>query len=391
MQQEIRKYGTERCEQLLKLCGNPDKKLKIVHISGTNGKGSTAGFISSSLYAAGKRVGTFTSPQVFCYEEQFRINLTPLSKAVIDSYLNEVKRLSQCMSDFPSPFEIETAAAILAFYKEGCEYAVIECGLGGRDDATNAIAQKQVAVFTSISLEHTAELGATVIDICRAKSGIIKDCPVVVSDYQSKEVKDFFRRFDPIFAGEGLEKEKDSSNGQTFTYKGNRYKINMLGRAQLYNAATAIEVCNLLGIGQSYIAQGLKNTVLGGRLQVEESGGVKYILDGAHNPGAIAELVEVLENIKGEKELVFGCLSDKDVESAARLLAPCFKRVILFSPPSVRAMALEKIVGAFSNKLDYITADGVSDALKKTQSKTVVVCGSFTFIKEAQEWIKKRQ
>ncbi|MGN1060908.1 MAG: bifunctional folylpolyglutamate synthase/dihydrofolate synthase [Candidatus Coproplasma sp.] len=391
MQQEIRKYGTERTVELLKLSGNPDKKLKIIHIAGTNGKGSTAEYITSVLIAAKKKVGTFTSPQVFCFEEQFRIGGTPINAERLNCYFKEVKAYAEGIVDAPSPFEIQTATALYAFYREGCEYAVVECGLGGRDDATNAIAKKEVAVFTSISLEHTAELGSTVLEICQAKSGIIKDCPVVVSGYQSQEVKDFFAGFNPVFAGENLTAEECSILGQAFLYKGVRYEIKMLGRAQLFNAATAIEVCKLLGIEDKFIVKGLRFAKLDGRVEIEQIGGVKYILDGGHNPGAIAQLVDTLKQIDGEKELIFGCLSDKDADGVAEILAPCFKRAILFSPPSVRAMPIEKIINAFSGKIDYITAKEITSALEKTECGTVAVCGSFTFIKEAREWIRKRQ
>lgn len=388
---EIRKFGTERTVELLKLCDNPDKKLKIIHIAGTNGKGSTAEYITSILVSAGKRVGTFTSPYVFCFEEQFRINGQPIEKGQLNGYLNEVEQISKAIQDSPSPFEIQTAAALCAFQKEGCEYAVVECGLGGRDDATNAIAQKCVAVITSISKEHTAELGSTLIEICTAKSGIIKNCPVVVSAYQTQEVKDFFAKFNPIFAGENLKIEKNQTAGQAFSYKGSRYEIKMLGTAQPYNAATAVEVAKLLGIDDSAIAQGLSKASLDGRLELEERKGVKYILDGGHNPGAIELLIQLLAEIKGEKELIFGCLSDKDVESIATLLSPYFKRAILFSPNSDRAMAIERIEKAFKGKIDFTTAQNIGKALDQTECKTVVICGSFTFIKEAREWIRKRQ
>ncbi|MGN1103459.1 MAG: bifunctional folylpolyglutamate synthase/dihydrofolate synthase [Candidatus Coproplasma sp.] len=390
MLQDIRKYGTQRCEELLKLCGNPDKKLKIIHIAGTNGKGSTAEYITSILISAGKKVGTFTSPYVFSFEEQFRIDGQPITKERLDSCLAEVERISKPIEDTPSPFELQTACALYSFYKEGCEYAVIECGLGGRDDATNAIAQKSVAVIISISLEHTAELGPTLNDICTAKSGIIKDCPAVVSAYQPQEVKRFFEKFKPVFAGENLTKE-NCAEGQAFSYRGSRYEINLLGEAQLYNASTAIEVCTLLGIDENAIVQGLKTARLKGRLEQIERNGVRFILDGGHNPGAVAQLVGVIKGIKGEKELVFGCLSDKDVESIAKELSPHFKRAILFSPASYRAMVLDRITKAFTGKIDYVTAQNIDDALEKTQCRNVAVCGSFTFIKEASEWIRKLQ
>ena len=390
MVKEIRKFGTERTVELLKLCSNPDKKLKIIHIAGTNGKGSTAEYITSILISAGKRVGTFTSPYVFCFEEQFRIDGQPLSKERLNGYLTEVEQIAQAISDTPSPFELQTATALYAFEKEGCEYAVIECGLGGKDDATNAVLQKQVAVITSISIEHTAELGSTLQEICNAKSGIIKNCPTVVSAYQPREVKDFFAKFNPVFAGGNL-LEENCERGQAFSYKGNRYEISMLGTAQLYNAATAIEVGRLLGIGDKYITQGLKTARLEGRLEIIECKGVRYVLDGGHNPGAVEQLSGVLSKMHGEKELVFGCLSDKDVENIAKELSPYFKRAILFSPESYRAMPIERIERAFTGKIDYTTAQNIGKALDQTKCKIVVVCGSFTFIKEAREWIKKQQ
>ncbi len=397
MQGQLIKYGTERCEKLFKLLGNLDKKLKIIHIAGTNGKGSTAEYISSVLKAAGKRVGTFTSPQVLFYEEQFRVGLQPLSPEKIKGYVEEVKKAAAALEDKPSPFEVETVAAVLAFYREGCGYAVLECGLGGRDDATNAIAQKEVAVITSVSLEHTAELGATLQEICTAKSGIIKNCPAVVSAYQCVEVKEFFKKFKPVFAGENLTPVNADGTGyvQAFKYKGETYGINLLGKAQPYNAATAIEACRLLGIESGYIAEGLKSAKLSGRTEVVKRGDRTFVLDGAHNPAAIEALTQSLSggtlNFKGEAELVFGCLSDKDVEASAKILAPHFKKAILFEPDSPRAMALNRIVKAFEGKIEIETAPSVSGALDKAECATVVVCGSFTIIKEAEEWIKKGQ
>lgn len=388
---EIRKYGIERCVQLLKLCGNPDKKLKIIHIAGTNGKGSTAQYITSVLVAAGKKVGTFTSPWVFCREEQFCINSTPLTNDKLNDYFAQVCSLAETIEDKPSPFEVDTATALYAFYNEGCEYAVVECGLGGRDDATNAIAQKEVAVFTTISKEHTAELGNTVLEICNAKSGIIKNCPTVVCGYQTDEVISFFSQFNPIIAGKGLTDIKSCNNCQTFLYGGKQYKINMHGKAQAYNAATAIEVCRLLGISESAIESGISLAKLDGRIEFLQVGKRRYILDGGHNPGAAQVLSDVLNNIHGEKLLVFGCLSDKDVQTVANTLAPHFKKAILFIPSSVRAMDIQKIENAFKGKVEYITAKDINDALKKADCNLVVVCGSFTFIKEAKSWIGKQQ
>lgn len=389
---EIRKFGTERCRLLLEMCGNPDGKLKIVHIAGTNGKGSTATFISSVIAAAGKRVGTFTSPQVFCYEEGFRIDLQPAASDKISAYKQRVLALAESMEDAPSPFEVETAAAILMFFEEGCEYAVLECGLGGRDDATNAVRAKAVAVFTSISMEHTAELGSTITEICSAKSGIIKDCPAVVSAYQSAEGRAFFEKKGAIFAGDGLKILSRSPYGQIFEYKGATYEISLHGDAQCYNAATAAEACAILGFSQSDIKSGLRSARISGRAERIETSHGLYIIDGAHNPAAFAPLCDLLARTQGSRRLIFGCLSDKDVDNIARILSGYFISVTLVVPDSQRAMDIEKMEKAFGRCFSGVSsARSVSEALEGAKADVIVVCGTFTILKEAREWIEKRQ
>ncbi len=389
---EIRKFGTERCRLLLKMCGNPDGKLKIVHIAGTNGKGSTATFISSVIAAAGKRVGTFTSPQVFCYEEGFCIDLQPAAIGKISAYKQRALALAEGMEDAPSPFEVETVAAILMFYEEGCEYAVLECGLGGRDDATNAVCKKAVAVFTSISLEHTAELGATITEICSAKSGIIKNCPAVVSAYQSAEGRAFFQNKGAIFAGDGLKILTRTPYGQTFEYKGRTYEIGLQGDAQCYNAATAAEACAILGFSQSDIENGLRSARLSGRAQLLKTFQGLYIIDGAHNPAAFAPLCDLIKRTHGSRRLIFGCLSDKDVTTVAQILSGYFNSVTIVVPDSPRAMTKEKMEAAFGRCFCNVSsARSVSEALEGANADVTVVCGSFTILKEAREWIERRQ
>lgn len=392
MQTEIRKFGTEREEALLKLLSLPDKKLKIIHIAGTNGKGSTAQFISEILLAAGKKVGTFTSPQAFSYEEQFKVNCVPLKCERLKKYEKFVETVSKQIEDSPSPFELQTAVAAYAFVAEGCEYAVMECGLGGRDDATNGVSSKLMAVITSISIEHVKELGGTIEEICRAKSGIIKNCPVIISASQSEGVKEFFLEFSPIVAGEDIKIFPRFPYGSHFVYKGEEYEIALNGGEQCYNAATAIEAARLLNIEEEFIKQGLKNARLPGRVQPVFSKDRLFILDGSHNPASFAPFIEGVKSIQGEKQLVFGCLSDKDVFAAAKLLSPHFKDIFVFSPNSPRAMDTDKIRSAFlSAGGNALAAESASDALERTTAQTVGVCGSFTILKEAAEWIEKRR
>jgi len=390
-EQKGSKYGLERTRKLLKAFGCPDKKLKIVHIAGSNGKGSIAAYITNILIASGYKVGTFTSPQVYSYGEKFLFN-GKAEEEFIKYFLSEVYSASLEREDRPTAFEIETVAALAAFEAAGCEYAVIECGLGGRDDATNAISQKCAAVLSSVSLEHTAILGDTVEEICENKAGIIKNCPVVISALQSISGRKFLSRYTKEFAGDGLQIISRSAEGQIFKYKGSEYFIKMHGDAQCYNAAVAIEVAKLLKIGNCKIITGLATAKLDGRCEIISKGGRTYILDGAHNPAAFAPLLDVLKGIEGGKTLVFGCLSDKDVFKAAELLSPEFGQILIVSPESYRAMDAEKILSAFAaaGKKALLCAD-IGGAMEKAEEKTVAVCGSFTVLMEAKQWIEKRQ
>lgn len=387
------KYGPERTRALLDACGSPDKKLKIVHIAGSNGKGSTAAYITNILLAAGRRVGTFTSPAVFDYAEKFLIDGKLPEDAALRRCLGEVYDVSLTFGDRPTAFEIETVAALRLFADSGREYAVVECGLGGLEDATNAISHKEVAVITSVSLEHTAILGNRIEDICRHKAGIIRDCPSVVSALQSKEGRAYFSVLGVKFAGDDISDIRSADGGQSFTCDGRKYFISMLGRAQCYNAATAAEACRMLGLDEEAIAEGLARTRLDGRVQIIKKRGTTYILDGSHNPDSFGPLTDVLRGTEGAKTLVFSCLSDKDVNAAADILSPYFERVVLFTSPSYRKMALDGIYAAFSRKTDnIICAEDTASALEAAQGdKVVVLCGSFTVLKEGKQWIEKEQ
>ena len=390
-EQKGSKYGLERTRNLLRLFDSPDKKLKIIQIAGSNGKGSIAALLTNILIAAGYKTGTFLSPEVYSYSEKFLFNGKP-SEEFIKYYLSEVYSASLELEDKPTAFEIETVAALSAFAAAECEYAVVECGLGGRNDATNAVSQKSLAIISSVSLEHTAILGDTVEEICENKCGIIKDCPAVISALQSSEGRAYLSRYTDKFAGDNLKILSRSLGGQTFECDGAEYFIKLLGDAQCYNAAVAIDAAKALKIGNCKIITGLAMTTLAGRCEVIEKCGTTYILDGAHNPAAFAPLLDLLKETAGERTLIFGCLSDKDVEQAAELLSKNFQEIYIFSPQSYRAMQAERILLAFEKAgAKARKVQSVTKALDLAKGKTVVICGSFTILKEAKQWIEKRQ
>jgi dihydrofolate synthase/folylpolyglutamate synthase len=362
-------FGVERTRELLDALESPDKKLKIIHIAGTNGKGSTAEYLEKILLAAGKSVGKFTSPAVFDYLEQFQVD----GKNVPEELFAKAVQSALSHADGATRFEVETAAALYAFVLAGCEYAVVECGLGGTYDATNAILSKEVAVICSIGLEHTSILGGTIEEICRHKAGIIKNCPAVVSGLNSQNVLNYFENFGAVVAG--------------------KYENPpMCGEAQKYNAGLAIEVAKLLKIDESAIYAGVNAAKLCGRIEVlTAKDGKRYVLDGAHNPSAMAPLAEFVNAQFGYADVIFGSLSDKNVRENLKIISGFAKKIAIVPCPSVRNISMEKLKNECrSLSLQADEFESTAAALENVQGNNIVVCGSFTLLSGAKEWIEKR-
>lgn len=382
------KFGVETTRRILDRLGSPDGKLKIIHIAGSNGKGSIAEFITEILVAAGKRTGTFTSPMVESYFDQFKIDGKPLNEATLSQYFERAYTAAEGKA---TQFEVETAGALLTFAEEGCEYAVVECGLGGKLDATNAILRKEVAVISSIGLEHTAVLGNTYAKICAHKAGIIAGCLAIVNALQPEEARSYFKKLGVTFADKGLDIKQTSIGGVRFDYDGKEYKTHLLGREQAYNAATAIEVAHALNIDENAIHIGISQAKLAGRLQVLTASGNIYIVDGGHNPAGMKPLAGILKMFpKDDIEIIFGCLADKDIIGNLHTLKGLTEKITAVKPDSPRAMDLDKIVAACKKHFAAVSEEkSVSAALEKAKG-VVVVCGSFTLVKEALNWIEKR-
>ena len=382
------KFGVETTRRILDKLGSPDEKLKIIHIAGTNGKGSTAEYITQILIAAGKRTGTFTSPMVESYFDQFRVNGSNIREELLAEYFKDAYAAADGKA---TEFEVETAGALYAFYKEGCEYAVIECGLGGKLDATNAIKNKELAVISSIGLEHTSFLGSTIKEICSHKAGIIKDCPAVVNALQPEDARNFFKKLGVKFAENDFRIKSASLNCTTFIYDGKEYKTRMFGREQAYDAATAIEAAHALQLEEKAIQVGILQANLAGRLQVLTACGNIYIVDGGHNPAGMKPLAELLKMFpKNNTQIIFGCLSDKDVNGNLHALKGLAKKITAIQPVSPRAMDINKISSACKKYFTEVEVGAnVSSALENAKG-VVSVCGSFTLVKEALNWIEKR-
>lgn len=357
-------YGTERVVSLLNRIGSPDEKMHIVHIAGTNGKGSTATMISSVLREAGHTVGLFTSPAVFERKECYLVNGELCSdEQIARSFSRVLERATETTA-----FETEFCCALALFADMGCDYAVVECGLGGLQDATNAVRSKDVAVLTSVSLDHTNLLGTTLSEMARQKVGIVKDCPLVTGK-QSDEVTEVLRAYDPVVAEE---------------YRG---ELSLQGKFQNYNAGVARATCRLLGIGESAIAQGLKKAYLRGRNEHIPTKNGLCILDGAHNEGAALRLRECIADY-APVTFFIGMFQDKAVEKVLSILLPLAKKAIILQAPKPRGMDGEELCRLAKRYCsDVKIGDETMIQTTLSETGTKVVCGSFSILSGMRRWI----
>lgn len=339
------KPGLSRTAALLEKLGEPQKRLKFVHIAGTNGKGSCAAMTASVLRAAGYRTGLFTSPYLARFTERMQINGQEIGDEELAELVSAVKPLAEAMDDHPTEFELITAVAMLWFSRQRCDIVVLEAGLGGRLDATNIIDAPEAAVIMNIGLDHTKVLGDTVELIAAEKAGIIKPgCDCVL--YQQQESVE--RVIESKCAEQGarlhkadfrlIHKEFDSLEGQVFSYRGDAYAIPLLGANQLKNAAVVVELANVLRgrgwrITQEALEHGLYAVNWPARFEpVHEE--PCFVVDGGHNPQCAAVVVENLENYFPDKKrvLLIGVLADKDYPELCRILNDAADAFVCVTP-----------------------------------------------------------
>lgn len=397
--------GLARSYELLKLVGNPEQKLKFVHVAGTNGKGSTSAMLASVLQSAGYRTGLYTSPHLLRFHERMRVNGEEIDDASLIYYTNVVREAAEKMLEVPTGFEIMTAIALLYFAAQKCELVVLEVGLGGRMDSTNAIPAPEVCVVTNIGLEHTELLGDTRKKIAREKCGIIKRGAHAVLFGQSEGVEAVAQE---KCAEEGVPLSitdrsaltllSSTLDGQEFTYRGHGpFHLRLLGDYQLLNALTVIEVCLSLRergwhIGDGAIDEGLSRAQWPGRLELLRRA-PDFIVDGAHNPQCVDALMDSLVSLYGEKKLIFltGVLRDKDWQQMLRRALPLARAFVVLTPPSARALDENELADWLTSQGCTAipaadTADGVARALALAE-KDDAICswGSLYFTGEVRK------
>lgn len=384
------KPGLERTRSLLERLGEPQRKLRFVHIAGTNGKGSTCTMTAAGLIAAGYRTGLYTSPYITDFRERMQIDGEMISEAELAEL---TERVSAQMDDAEqiTEFELITCIALLWFAERECDIVVLETGLGGRLDSTNIIENPECTAITRIDLDHTAILGDTVAAIAGEKAGIIKPgCPVVLADDQPWEaVRVIAERAEQLdcelirpFLGDVVEKGY-SLSGSDIEYHGLKLHIPLLGNHQITNCITAVEILRTLGIEDKYIVEGVANAGIPARLELLSASPV-VILDGAHNPNGAAALADAIDTLLAGKRIIglIGVLADKDYTRELELLGPRMDTIFCcdgFSPRCLEAGRFAGIVGKYTDNAVCIPKpeeafDAAYSILGKNDA--LVICGS---------------
>lgn len=350
------KPGLTRLTALLEKLGRPQDALKFIHIAGTNGKGSCAAMLSSVMKCCGYRTGLFTSPYLARFNERMQVNGKPIGDEALAEVVALVKPTADAMEDHPTEFEMMTAAAFLWFQQEKCDIVVLETGLGGRLDATNVIAAPEAAVIMNIGLDHTQILGDTVEKIAAEKAGIIKPGCDCVLYRQQESVMDVVReRCAALGASlriadfDQIRSEFDSLYGQSFAYKGELYALPLLGKHQLKNAATALEVVEVLRskgwrLEQSDVEHGIYAVSWPGRFELIHDEPL-FVVDGGHNPQCAGTVVDNLMNYfsGNHRVMLVGMLADKDVDGTLAILDRAADEYVCTTPESERALPAEEL------------------------------------------------
>jgi dihydrofolate synthase/folylpolyglutamate synthase len=385
------KLGLENTFALAGLFGNPQNKLRFIHVAGTNGKGSTCAMLESIYRAAGLKVGLFTSPHLVSFRERIQINREMIRENEVAVLVEDLKLQIKHLKSHPTFFEVVTIMALRYFAAKKCDLVIWETGLGGRLDSTN-IVTPLASVITNVQLDHQQWLGNTIPEIAREKAGIIKDrvpCFTASEDDAALQViAQVAARHDSAFWTVSRS-EADEMR---------RFQIPLAGDHQLLNAALAVTVVRLLGnqisVSERAIAEGLKNTQWPGRFQIVNRDDRTIILDGAHNPAGAQTLAAALrQKFAGhEMTMVLGAMQDKDVGSICATLAPLAKKIVVTRVGSERAAAPAALFDTCQKAnptAEIRAADTLAEALSRTQNdKTVVVTGSLHFIGEALELLR---
>ena len=414
---QISRYGSvlglDNMKELLDRLGNPQKDLKFIHISGTNGKGSCLAYLSTILSGAGYKTGRYISPTLDTYRERIQVDGEYINKDSLASHVTAIAKATEDMkkdnAGTPTLFEVETVLAFLYFKEKNCDIVVLETGLGGRLDATNIIDTSILEVIMPISLDHQGFLGDTIEEIAEQKAGIIKNNTKVISAIQPKEAAEVIEKNCKeknctltIANPDEITIKSQSIKKQVFDYKMyNNIAISLPGSYQPQNAIVAIEAIEALrelgySLSQEDILKGFEATVWKGRFTVLSEDNPVVIMDGAHNVAGAKELMKSLELYFNDKKYiyVFGVFSDKEYEEIINITAKRAEHIITVQTPNnPRALPAEDLKDAVKKVNNSCEAsknieDAVKKAIKMTREdkeRILVIFGSLSFLGEAEQ------
>ena len=393
-----RRYRPDRMQALLEQFGNPQYDFKVIHAAGSKGKGSVCALLSSALTEGGFKTGFYSSPHVLHYKERIRVNGTSLPD---ENYVRMISFIRDSISSLPgntdpTTFELLTLLGFLLFQEEGCDWAVVETGLGGRLDATNTVLPDAV-VLMPVELEHTQWLGNSLKAIAAEKAGIIKAGRPVFSALQEPVVREVFRKHaeekksELVFIDERLDRidyiQEKGFSRYTLVYRDGHLlkgELSMVGKIQAWNAALALEVLMSLypEMDSSLWLQGFHKAQLPARMQILSLNPLR-ILDGSHTPRSTGLALEgflSMADAVDNKVLLFACQDDKDVEAMSSLLAPEFSRIIITSPGFFKKSDPTRVYKSFKEKntctqLISDPAEALSDA--EAEASALLILGSF--------------
>lgn len=406
--------GLESITELCRLLGNPQDRLKFVHIAGTNGKGSVLAYISTVLTCAGYRVGRYVSPTLFEYRERIQVNGRNITQKAFCEGVELIRNACYQMMEegraHPTPFEVETALGFWYFDRCGCDIVVLETGMGGLYDATNLIRTTEAAVLTSISMDHMAFLGRTLSAIAEHKAGIMKEGCDVVSAQQSPEAMEVVRRTAAekgcrlrVADGNAITRLKRGSGRtierQQFDYRGSDglvwkgLEIELAGSCQPGNALLAIETIRVLQekgyrVPEAALRRGLKETVWRGRFSVI-AGNPLFVADGAHNEDAARQLAQSVEFYFTNKRIIYiiGVLRDKEYEKVIGLTHSYADQIITVTPPdNPRAMSAYELAREVAKVHPRVTAaDSLEEAVETARllagpEDVILAFGSLSYL-----------
>lgn len=359
--------GLERITSLMERLENPQNKVKIIHVAGTNGKGSFSAMLSSVLKSADYKVGVFSSPAITKVTDSFRIDCNEISEDEFAEITGDISKICEEMDDKPTEFEILTAVAFEMFVRKRCDIAVVECGMGGDLDSTNVISSPLLSVITNVQKDHCSFLGNTIDEIASHKAGIIKhgrpvffggtdeNIPgIIVKTAQKKSSELFTSDWSDILFN--YPESVCTLSGTQFTYKGMKINLSLLGTYQLNNAVNVLNCIEILrnqGIDIPYraVKNGLENVRWHGRFEILHKNPL-VIFDGSHNPDGIERTAESLELYFGKKRVVLliGVMADKEYNLYADMLHEHTDCVFTVTPDNPRSLDCQILAGTFSEK-----------------------------------------